>query len=121
MADEVNPIDKSPDALANRQRVVQLSDDSTVVVPKWSREKYGVLLPFMADIDKIPVVAEQSVGEADREKVRGMEFGDQMAIANAAFDLNVTESVLKNLPAYMKNNARFVEAATKSVSRKNPS
>lgn len=109
-------LEKAPDALAKRRALVKLSDGSEIAVLKWSNAKFAELLPFQASMDKIPFVAEQSVAEEDRERVRGLDFGDQIAIVNAAFELNVTEAVLKNLPTYMKNNARFVEAAAKSVS-----
>ncbi len=115
MADKEEGIGKMPEALAKRRREVTLSDGSTIFVEKWSNEKFAALLPFQASMDKIPMIAEQSVAEADREKVRALDLGDQMAITNAAFELNITESVLKNFPAFMKNQARFVEATKRIV------
>lgn len=109
------------EALAKRQRVVQLSDGSTVVVYKWSNQKSPELLPLVGLLAHAPTVAEQSVAEADREKVRGLEFEDQLQISTAASELNVTPGILKNLRALLDQRKGLEEALIPKKDPSNPS
>lgn len=101
MEGETAGLGAEPEALKRRQRLVTLSDGSTVVVHKWSDQKNVELLPMVGLLPHVPTLAEQSVAEADRERVRAMDFGDKLAISTAASALNVGPAVLKNLAALL--------------------
>jgi hypothetical protein len=110
---------KTPEGLGKREALVDLSDGSTIVVHKWASGKYRELLPHVGLLAGVPTIAEQSVAEADRERVRTMEFDDQMAIATAGSALSVTPSVLKNLQTLL-DQRRGLEDATKKAAPSNP-
>ena len=115
MANEGEGLGKVPEILAKRQAIVTLADGSTIVVHKWGRDKFSVLLPLVGSLKDFQTIAEQSVAEVDRERVRGMEPDDQLAISVAATALNVTEAVLKNLRALLDQNEGLAGALAKRV------
>lgn len=102
-----------PEAHKKRQDVVTLADGSTIVVHKWSGPKYMEFLPKVGFLPHVPLLAEQSVVEADRERVRAMDFDDQLAISVRASALNVTPAMLKNLDALLQQRTGVEDALAK--------
>lgn len=112
-------LEKLPEALnpRNRRRDVVLDDGSTVVVEKWSVAKFQVLIgKAVGSWEHIPEIARESVIEKDRERVGKMDPVDDrpdlVAISTAALELNVTPSMLKNLPSLIGIKSRLVQALT---------
>ncbi len=110
---------KTPEVLGKRTSIVELSDGKTIVVHKWSSEKYRELLGHVGLLSGVPTLAEQSVAEADRERVRGMDFEDQLAIATAGSELSVTPAVLKNLSTLLGQRRGLEEAMVKKEAPSN--
>lgn len=121
MANEEGGLSKSPEAISKRQAIVTLSDGSTIVVHKWSHLKQGELLPMVGLLPMVPTLAEQSVAEADRARVRDLDYDDLLSISTAATALNVTERTLKNLQTLLDQRKGLEEALKSSKSPSNPS
>jgi len=119
MAKDEAGLGKTPEILGKRQATVELSDGTTVIVYKWGRDKFATLLPLVGNLKDSPTIAEQSVAEADREKVRALDPLDLLAISVAASKLNVTEAVLKNLSELLSQSRGLTEAL-KDPSPSNP-
>lgn len=118
---EAETLGTAPEALDKRQRIVTLADGSTIVVHKWSNQKSPELLPLVGLLVHVPTLAEQSVSEADREKVRGLDFDDQLQISTAASELNATPRILKNLRTLLDQRKGLEEALTRKKDPSNPS
>jgi hypothetical protein len=112
-------LEKLPEALnpKNRRRDVTLDDGTIVVVEKWSVSKFQVLIgKAVGSWEHIPELARESVAEKDRERVGKMDpvddRSDLVAIATAALEINLTPSMLKNLPSLIGIKSRLVQALT---------
>src|ERR1041384_4303597 len=101
-----------PDAL-NRERPVTLSTGETVTVQKWSIAKARALTQMAGDDSKLAYLAEQSVIESDRGKLKELQEEDLLTVATAAVELNA--GLLKKLLALTRAlESALVESAKES-------
>jgi hypothetical protein len=119
---EADGMSKMPAGLKNREIVVELLDGTTVVVHRWSVSKMFAMFDYIADSlenisdddvkkilagskndaivlvrifgSKLPKVVAYSLDEKYRDAIGDFDAEDFLAILDAVFKLNLTDSFL---------------------------
>lgn len=110
-----DPMLKTPDALQSGVNVT-LGDGSTIRVLKWSWAKFKDMIVLVGNVKEALQVAEMSVAEEDRERVRNANPEDIMEIAAEAARINVTPKVMRNFPYFLEKGQALGEAITAAKS-----
>jgi hypothetical protein len=110
VADKAANLGTAPAAIVKRRVDVVLSDGTVMTVHKWSWPKYQKLWSLVGNTTQALTIAQESVAEADRQKVETLDPDDIASLAVAATDLNITETTRKNLKAQLRQSGEIADA-----------
>ena len=109
VAAAADPMLKTPEALQTGVNVT-LEDGSTMRVLRWSWAKFKDMIVLVGNVHEALKVAEMSVAEEDRERVRKASPGDVLEIAAEAARINLTPKVMRNFPYLLEKGQALAEA-----------
>lgn len=105
-----DPLGEIPTALKGLVRDVKLRDGSSVRLEMWSLTKFIDLADCIQNPKEWGRIAIESVREDDRERVKTLCAGDQLTIAVAAKEMNLSGDELKNAGSLLAAGQSYREA-----------
>lgn len=137
MANESEAMERLPEALSKRNKIIGLEDGKTIVVQKWSTTKFISIVDYimrsLGDIpqaslqkmvvgndpresaatflsvlgSKVTGIVELSVREEDRNKIRDLDAEEFLDVLEGVLELNLTEKLIKKVQSLTAKFRQF--------------